>query len=75
MNKQRKIELLTQMFVCREIIKDLLLEISALETDKEMSSESKLSEIKKIREQLSKVGTEIDNLKKEIKLLTTCDIN
>ena len=75
MNKQRKIDLITRMFMCRQIIKDLLAEISVLEADKEMSSESKLSEIKKIREELSKVGTEIDNLKKELKLITTCDIN
>lgn len=57
------------------IVKDLLRQIKELEANAQMPAIEKLSEIKKIRAELNKVGTEIDNIKKEIKLLSTHLLN
>lgn len=64
-----------KMLVSHLTVKNLLAKISALEVDTEMTLEEKLSQIKKIKEELTKVGTEIDSIKKEITLLNTCNVN
>ena len=63
MNEQRKINLSTKMLVCTHTAKNLLERIHALEADKETPMKEKLIQIKNIREEISKVGTEIDNIK------------
>lgn len=40
-----------------------------------MPSNEKLTEIKKIKEEITKVGTEIDSIKQEITLLSAYNIN
>lgn len=67
--------LIIKMFVLRQMVQDCLEEISKIETDEKMSVETKLLEIEKIKKELTKVGAEVDILKKEIKLLSTCNIN
>lgn len=56
-------------------VKKLVVQIGEIENDLQMPAIQKLSEIKKIREELDKVGTEIDNVKKSIKLLNTHRVN
>jgi uncharacterized protein Yka (UPF0111/DUF47 family) len=56
-------------------VKELLRQIKELEANTQMLAIEKLSEIKKIREELNKVGTEIDNIKREIKLLDSYRLN
>jgi type I restriction-modification system DNA methylase subunit len=52
-----------------------LLKIAELEQDTEAPLEAKLSEIKKIKDEITKVGTEIDSIKREITLLNTYNVN
>ena len=56
-------------------LKGLLEQIKAIEKDNVTSVNEKLSQIKKIQEEITKVGTEIDSIKKEIMLLTDYSIN
>jgi len=56
-------------------VKLLMQKINEIETDTQTPAIEKLSQIKKIREELSKVGTEIDIIKKEITLLNAYRVN
>ena len=58
-----------------DTVNNLLRQIKEIEANSQMPAIEKLSEIKKIRAELNKVGTEIDNIKKEIKLLSTNLLN
>jgi hypothetical protein len=60
---------------CSNRIKEIVAQIKKIESDQEMPAIEKISQIKIIKEELNKVGTEIDSLKKEIKLLTDYSIN
>lgn len=71
----RKIQLSAKMLVCSHTVKDLLAQIHAIEDDTETPPELKLEQIKKIRDEMTKVGTEIDSLKKEITLLNSYNVN
>lgn len=57
------------------ILKEYLGQIKCIENDKETATSDKLLQIKKIRDELSKVGTEIDSIKKEIKIVQTHKLN
>lgn len=56
-------------------VRKLLEEISEIEADTQTPNISKLSRIQKIREELTKVNEEIDNVKKEITMLSSHSIN
>lgn len=56
-------------------IKMLMQKIEEIEADTQTPAIQKLSEIKKIKEELSKVGEEIDNIKNSIKLLNEYRVN
>jgi len=71
----KKAQLSTKMLVCSHTVRNLLERIQAIEVDTETPAEEKLSQIKKIREEITKVGTEIDSIKKEITLLNTYNVN
>jgi hypothetical protein len=71
----RKAQLTIQFKFCVDILKDLLNQIKCIENDTQESTNDKLLKIKKIREELSKVGTEIDSIKKEIKIIRTYSLN
>lgn len=75
MNDYRRVQLSTNMLICSHTVKKLLLKIAELEQDTEAPLEAKLSEIKKIKDEITKVGTEIDSIKKEITLLNTYNVN
>lgn len=69
------LDLQAHLLEALDIVKDLLRQIKEIEANTQMPAIEKLSEIKKIRAELNKVGTEIDNIKKEIKLLSTHLLN
>lgn len=75
MNDDRRVQLSTNMLVCNFTVKKLLLRIAELEQDADAPLETKLTEIKKIKDEITKVGTEIDSIKKEITLLNTFNVN
>jgi hypothetical protein len=74
-NKDRKENLTNRMVIASHLVKSLLSQIKEIETNEKTSANEKLSQIKKIREEISKVGTEIDSVKNEINLLTTYNVN
>lgn len=71
----KKAQFAIQLRICSHILKQLLHEIKCVENDNQTSTNDKLLKMKKIREELSKVGTEIDNIKKEIKIINTYNLN
>lgn len=71
----KKAQLVIQMKICSNILKELLYQIKCIENNAQTSTNDKLSKMKKIREELSKVGTEIDSIKKEIKVIQTYSLN
>lgn len=71
----KRIDLQTQLMLAKANIKDLLRQIDGVEKDLDSSMSEKLAKIKKIKEEITKVGTEIDNIKREFTLLTTYNIN
>ena len=64
-----------QLVAAQYIVKNLLNQIDDVENDFKSSISDRLVKIKKIKEELSKVGMEIDNIKREIRLLTAYNIN
>lgn len=71
----RRDQLAAKMLVCSYIVRGLLDKIRTLEADTQVPPEEKFSEIKKIKEEMTKVGTEIDSIKKEITLLKSYSVN
>jgi hypothetical protein len=57
-----------QLIAASWAVQDLLEQIEGVENDLKSSLEDRLAKTKKIREELSKVGMEIDNIKREIRL-------
>jgi len=75
MNGDRRRDLATKFLVCTHTLKNLLGRINSLEADPTLTVADKHEKIKIIRTELTKVGTEIDNIKKEIKLLSDYRMN
>lgn len=75
MNDSRRISLSAKLLVCTHTVRSLITQIKEIEVDAKASVNEKLSKIKMIREEINKVGTEIDKLKKEIILLNTYSVN
>lgn len=75
MTDVRRDQLAMKMLVCSYIVRELLDKIRTLETDTNVPPAEKFSQIKKIRDEMNKVGTEIDNIKKEITLLKSYSVN
>jgi len=75
MSDIKRDQLAAKMLACNWTARNLLARIGALEADKELTLEEKFAQIKIIREEISKVGTEIDSIKKEIKLLNAYTVN
>ena len=75
MTESKRVQLSANMLACNYTVKTLLAKISALEADQQLSIDEKLVQIKKIKEEITKVGTEIDSIKKEIILLNSYDVN
>lgn len=64
-----------KLLIAADTIKQLLVQIQKIEDDVKTPDIEKLSQIKKIREEITKVGTEIDMLEKELILLNTHCVN
>lgn len=75
MNESRRAQLSANMLACSYIVKKLLMRIAEVENDTETPLEDKVSQIKKIKDEITKVGTEIDSIKKEITLLNAYNVN
>jgi len=75
MDDSRKISLSAKLLVCTHTVRDLITQIKKIEDDTQTSANEKLSKIKMIREEITKVSVEIDKLKNEIKLLRAYSIN
>jgi hypothetical protein len=75
MTFDRNAQLAAKMLVCSYTVRDLLDKIRTLEADTQVPLEEKFFQIKKIREEISKVGMEIDNIKREVTLLKSYNVN
>lgn len=64
-----------RMVTARETVRSLLFRIQEIETSTQLSDNEKLFEIKKIKTEMKEVGTEIDNINREITLLSTYHVN
>lgn len=64
-----------KMKICKYTLTKLLLDISVLEKDNFLPINEKNSKIKIIKDELKKVGEEIDNIKKEITLMNNYKLN
>jgi hypothetical protein len=71
----RKNTLATKMLIASYTVRDLLSKISVLESDQELSLNEKLEQIKIIRDEITKVGTEIADIKNELTLLNAYSVN
>ena len=60
---------------CSKILKEYLSQLDAIEKDINTPESQRITQIKKIRDEITKVGTEIDSIKKEIMLLKDYSIN
>ena len=68
-------QLTIKMKACMHTLKSLLRQIKTIEADTQSPINDRILQIKKIQEELGKVGTEIDSVKKEIKLLRIYTLN
>lgn len=74
-NTASRITLEARLMVATHTVRSLLDRISEIEADTQTGANEKLFEIKKIQEEITKVGTEIDSIKREITLLRTHSLN
>lgn len=75
MSDWRKDQLAAKMMTCSWTLRELLTRIGELENDKELSMNEKVVQIKIIKDEITKVGTEIASIKKEITLLNAYSVN
>ncbi len=75
MSYDRRISLNARVVVAKHTLRNLLDQIKEIEADTEADVNVKLFQIKKIKEQITKVGMEIDSIKREITLLNTYNVN
>lgn len=75
MNLNKKINLSLKLAEHVQTLKNFLKQIKEIEDDTISSVNNKFSKIKKIQEEISKVGVQIDIIKKEITLTNSYNIN
>lgn len=75
MSDSMRISLSAKLLIYTNTVRDLITQIKKIEGDVQAPVNEKLSKIKMIREEITKVGMEIDKLKKEIMLLGAYSIN
>ena len=71
----RRLMLSGKMLICNKTVKNLLSKIEEIENDVQSPTTEKIEKMQKIRDEIMKVDTEIDNIKNEIKLLDSRNIN
>lgn len=75
MSYDRRITLGARVVVAKHTLRNLLDQIKEIEADGQTDDNVKLFQIKKIKEEITKVGMEIDSIKREITLLNTYNVN
>jgi hypothetical protein len=65
----------TRMLIAAHTARGLLEQIKKIEENIQTSTMEKFSQIKKIREEIVKVGVEVDNIKREFTILSTHNVN
>lgn len=75
MSYDRRITLNARIVVARHLLQNLLEQIKKIEADAQADVNANLFQIKKIKEEMTKVGMEIDSIKREITLLNTYNVN
>ena len=75
MSFDRRISLNARVVVAKHTLRNLLGQIKEIEADTQADDNVKLFQIKKIKEEITKVGMEIDSIKREITLLNTYNVN
>jgi hypothetical protein len=68
-NETKNKSIILKMKKYNLILKDLLVQIKIVEEDINGDLNERLCKIKKIKEEITKVGTEIDNARKELTLV------
>jgi hypothetical protein len=71
----RRTTLQARLVVATHTVRSLIFQIKDIENNAQASDNEKLSQIKKIREEIAKVGTEIDSIKKEFIILNSYSLN
>lgn len=74
MSDAKKTNIFAKMVTYNQTLKNLLRQIQEIEDDKFGSVTARKSKLKKIKEEITKVGTEIDIARKEL-TLTDYNIN
>jgi peptidoglycan hydrolase CwlO-like protein len=75
MSYDRRISLNARVVVAKHTLRNLIGQIKEIEGNAQTDVNVKLSQIKKIKEEITKVGMEIDSIKREITLLNTYNVN
>lgn len=70
-----RMNLHARMIIARETLRSLRLQIQQIETSTKTPTNEKVLEITKIQTEISKVGMEIDSIKKEITLMNSYRLN
>ena len=71
----KNFQLETKLVIAKQTILALLKQLRGIESDTKTPAETKLLQIKKIKEELETIGTEVDNIKNEITLITDYRVN
>lgn len=64
-----------KLIICKLRLEHLLVQIKKIDGDKQLSVSDKISKIKIIKDEINKIGQEIDMIKKEINLTKSYNIN
>lgn len=70
-----RMNLHARMIIARETLRSLRLQIQQIETSTQTPTNEKVLEITKIQSEISKVGMEIDSIKKEITIMNSYRLN
>lgn len=75
MNTAKHVELLGQLQIHNQNMKLCLDMLQDVSSDKKMTLEEKMGEIKKIKEQIFLIMSKIDDIKREIRLMDKYNVN
>lgn len=64
-----------KLIIYKDDIRLLLKRLDDIEQDTQTTNENKLAEVKKIREEMSKISKEIDKIRQDITLLDVHKVN
>lgn len=64
-----------KLIIYKDDVRHLLKKLDDIEQDTQTTNENKLAQVQKIREEMSKISKEIDNIRNEITLLDAHKVN